>query len=117
MNVITPPPPKFAGRRHGLRLLKRQVREASQPHTQADQRERGQKVALMLLERSVHLGHRRLALQRLCEAVSLGARVSGAHWAYCASVVAQAADPVLQERLRMACQQALCQRALSDAIG
>lgn len=55
----------------------------------------GQASALALLDRSVQLGHDRLAVRRLLLAVQTGAPVRPEHWQYCLRVVARLADPRL----------------------
>lgn len=52
--------------------------------------------ALLLLRRSVDMGHRRLALIRLLEAVRVQAPVPPQHWAHCRTVVARVRDPELR---------------------
>ncbi len=52
--------------------------------------------ALLLLRRSVDMGHRRLALIRLFEALQLQAAVPPEHWAHCRTVVAHVPDRELQ---------------------
>lgn len=63
--------------------------------TGADAQQLGQASALALLERSVQLGHDRLAVRRLMLAVQTGAPVRPEHWQYCQRVVARVADPKL----------------------
>lgn len=57
--------------------------------------QQGQASALALLERSMQLGHDRLAVRRLLLAVQTGAPVRPEHWQYCLRVVARVADPRL----------------------
>lgn len=57
--------------------------------------QQGQASALALLDRSVSLGHDRLAVRRLLLAVQTGAPVRPEHWQYCLRVVARLADPRL----------------------
>ena len=55
--------------------------------------------AVALLERSVKMGHDRLALLRLQDAVRMNASLSPQHWRYCEQVVRQRRDPALQDLL------------------
>jgi len=61
--------------------------------------------ALALLERSVRMRHRRLAVQRLNEAVALGAPVPEEHWRYCREAATASHDTALQA-LFLVCAQA-----------
>jgi len=63
-------------------------------HAQADdgQRKLAREAALGLLERSVRMRHRRLAVQRLHDAISSGAQVPGEHWTYCGEAAANSDD-------------------------
>ena len=61
--------------------------------------------ALALLERSVRMRHRLLAVQRLNEAVALGAPVPEEHWRYCREAAAASRDTTVQA-LFVVCAQA-----------
>ena len=61
--------------------------------------------ALALLERSVRMHHRRLAVQRLNEAVAMGARIPDEHWRYCREAAAASHDTKVQH-LFMVCAHA-----------
>lgn len=105
---MNPPPtsaPSPRGGRQQLRSLKRQVRRGAAPDASPGQREQSRHIALALLERSMRFGHRRLAVQRLCEAVGLGVSLHPGHWSYCEGVVAESADPLLRTRFQAARRQ------------
>lgn len=69
--------------------------------------------ALALLEHSVRMRHRRLAVQRLNAAVAVGARVPDEHWRYCREAAAASRDSQLQG-LFVACAQ-VAQASLEGA--
>jgi hypothetical protein len=69
--------------------------------------------ALALLERSVRMHHRRLAVQRLNAAVAVGACVPDEHWRYCREAAAASHDSGVQA-LFVVCAQA-AQTALNGA--
>jgi hypothetical protein len=83
--------------RDAVRAMKKSLRigRGSQAgdahHTQAAE------AALALLERSVRMHHRRLAVQRLKDAVAMGARVPDEHWRYCREAAAASRDIHVQE--------------------
>ena len=60
-----------------VREMKRSLRSGKGAHADDGQRQRARDAALALLVRSVRMGHRRLAVQRLHDAVSFGARSVG----------------------------------------
>lgn len=101
----SPPSPLARGGRQQLRSLKRQVRRGAAPGASPVQREQSQRIALALLERSMRFGHGRLAVQRLCEAVSLGVPLGLEHWSYGEGVVAGSSDRQLKDRFLAARQQ------------
>ena len=72
--------------------MKRSLRSVKGAHADDGQRQRARDAALALLVRSVRMGHRRLAVQRLHDAVSFGARVSGEQWAYCRQAAMASGD-------------------------
>lgn len=53
--------------------------------------------ALGLLERSVRMGHKRLAVQRLGQVVMLGMRVPDDWWRYCRKAAEESQSKELQE--------------------
>lgn len=84
--------------RSKVRQLKRQLRTAGLPSAAAAQQDLGRDSVLELLERSMRFGHQRLALQRLHQALKLGAVLTETHWKYCHGVAARSQDKSLQER-------------------
>jgi hypothetical protein len=70
--------------------------------------------ALLLLGRSVAMGHRRLAVQRLLGAVRIRADVPSAHWLYCREQANRSPDP----RVRSAYHEAelLVQKSMSGSL-
>jgi hypothetical protein len=76
--------------------MKKALRAGAAPMATDGQHEQAVQAALALLERSVRMRHRRLAVQRLNEAVALGARVPDAHWIYCREAAATSHDLALQ---------------------
>jgi hypothetical protein len=92
-----------------IRRLKRQIRQGAQAAA-ADTglRRLAEAAALALLERSVRMRHRRLAVQRLHRAVGLGVEVPEEYWAYCRQA---AAGRDAEVRLLFArCEQAVDHR-------
>ena len=83
--------------RQRVRSLKRQMLPGAHASAAPEQREKRQTIIVELLERSIRFGHDRLALQRLSQAVDLGARLNDVHWKYCRAVAARSNDKALQE--------------------
>ena len=75
-----------------VREMKRSLRSGKGAHVDDGQRQRARDAALALLVRSVGMGHRRLAVQRLHDAVSFGVQVSGEQWAYCRQAAMASGD-------------------------
>lgn len=73
--------------RDELRNLKRSVAFGNKSHASEDEIGRSRESAVLLLTRSIHLGHRRLALIRLNLAIGLGATVKPDHWNYCERII------------------------------
>lgn len=105
MRPSPPPSPPARGGRQQLRTLKRQVRRGAAPGASPAQREQSRRIALALLERSMRFGHGRLAVQRLCEAASLGVALDLEHWSYGEGVVAGCNDHLLKDRFLAARRQ------------
>ena len=82
--------------RDALRDMKKALRAGRRSQAGDAHRAQAAEAALALLERSVRMHHRRLAVQRLNEAVALGASVPEKHWRYCR----QAADASHDVRVR-----------------
>jgi hypothetical protein len=78
------------------RVWKRAVSAGSRDRTDAGAITLARESALLLLRRSVEMGHRRLALVRLLEAVRLQAPVPPEHWAHCSAIAARVPDPELR---------------------
>jgi len=84
--------------RSDVRERKRILRIGMRPNASEQERAIAKKSAVVLLERSIQQGHRRLALQRLVDAVRVGATLSSYHWKYC-EAVAQDFDPVALQHI------------------
>jgi len=76
--------------------LKKVLRAGTAPRATQRQHEQAVQAALALLERSVRMRHRRLAVQRLNEAVTLGAHVPDPHWLYCRQAAEGSRDTQIQ---------------------
>jgi hypothetical protein len=96
--------------REDLRLMKRLVSKGRGPTAHSFQVELARVSAVALLDRSILLGHDRLAVLRLSRAAQLGATLTTEHWAYCKGVVEHIRDVRLISLLVGADQ-----RRLSDA--
>ena len=70
--------------RAAIRELKRRVRAGAQPGAPETAIRAAQDAATRLLERSIAMGHERLALLRLADAMKLGAAIDAGAWRYCA---------------------------------
>ena len=81
--------------RSAIRELKRDMRSA-QMTGNALAGQLGRQAALALLDRSIRMRHRRLAVQRLGAAVALGAEISQAQWCYCQAAAAASRDKLVQ---------------------
>lgn len=62
---------------------------------------------LELLERSVRMRHKRLAVKRLSEAVALGADIPSEHWLYCRRVATESQDKFVSAMFMRAAQVAI----------
>jgi|JRYF01.1.fsa_nt_gb hypothetical protein len=78
------------------RVWKRAVSAGGGARTDAVAITLARESALLLLRRSVDMGHRRLALIRLLEAVRVQAPVPPEHWAHCRAIAAGVPDPELR---------------------
>jgi hypothetical protein len=77
-----------------IRQMKRGVAAGTAPDASVGAQELAKDMALGLLERSIRFGHSRLAVIRLAMAVTAGAEVPEAHWAYCREAVDGRSDDV-----------------------
>lgn len=102
-----------AGRRAGLKERKRAVRQALLAHASPSERQVGSAAALELLAHSVQMGHDRLALIRLTEALRCGVAVPKEFWAYCESVAQRTAPSTLARLI----QPLGCARPAECGIG
>jgi hypothetical protein len=82
--------------RDGIREMKRRLRAGVDGQASEEERRLAEASALALLERSVRMRHRRLAVQRLNDAVALGVPVPDEHWLYCRSAAAASHDKAVQ---------------------
>lgn len=82
--------------RPSIRVWKRAVTAGSREQADGSTVALARESALLLLSRSVDMGHDRLALFRLLAAVRLRATVAPEHWAYCRAVLARTADAELR---------------------
>lgn len=85
--------------RASVRAVKKLLRRGTCAEAGDPGLQRLRAAALALLERSVRMRHKRLAVQRLGRAVELGAEVPVEHWAYCRQVAAGSRDAGLQSSL------------------
>ena len=93
--------------RQQVRILKRHIHKAISEVVSPDARVLGQASIIKLLERSMRLGHDRLAIKRLREAVLLKAEIDAEHWQYCREIAERSCD--LQEQyLSLASLYSLC---------
>jgi hypothetical protein len=83
--------------RVALRDMKKALRAGRRSQAGDAHRTHAAEAALALLERSVRMHHRRLAVQRLKDAVAMGARVPDEHWRYCREAAAASRDIHVQE--------------------
>ena len=83
--------------RDALRDMKKALRAGRRSQAGEAHRTQAAEAALALLERSVRMHHRRLAVQRLNDAVAMGARVPDEHWRYCREAAAASRDIEVQE--------------------
>jgi len=93
------PSPGAGSTRRQIRSLKRSVQAAARAACSEDERREAMRSAIDLLERSITMGHRRLALIRLRDAVRVGAPVPEPHWRYCLELVHSNRDPALRQLL------------------
>jgi hypothetical protein len=92
--------------RQALQKLKKAVRAGTSPLASQDDHEQAVQAALALLERSVRMRHRRLAVQRLNEAVALGAQITDEHWTYCRQAAEASRDEAVQALFTQSAQAA-----------
>ena len=95
--------------RQWLRDLKKALRAGTSTLAPQDDHEQAVHSALALLERSLRMRHRRLAVQRLSEAVALGAQIADAHWIYCRQAAEASRDEATRALFSRAAQAA-CSR-------
>lgn len=78
--------------RQQVRTLKRALRRGADDTASAPDQDAARASALALLERSLKMGHVRLALLRLRDAVACGAPVPPAQWQTCRQIAMASAD-------------------------
>jgi hypothetical protein len=83
--------------RQAIREMKKRVRAGTDGHASDEQRLHAKQAALLLLERSVRMGHRRLAVIRLQAAVSAGAAVPDEVWRYCHDAADASKDATVRD--------------------
>lgn len=83
-----------------VRALKRIQRQA----LREDQGARAAECAALLLQRSIEMGHRRLAVQRFHRAAQLGASLSPAQIMYCEQAMRASANAKLRSLFKTALQ-------------
>lgn len=76
-----------------IKSLKRSLRKGAHAQASETQILDARAAALSLVQRSVNMGHDRLAILRLVDAVRLDASVDEALWDYCQTVASSMADP------------------------
>jgi hypothetical protein len=96
--------------RQWLRELKKALRAGTPQVESQDQQEEAVRAALALLERSIRMLHRRLAIQRLNEAVELGAQISDQQWVYCRQAAEASRDAAIQTLFTRSAQSARTNR-------
>jgi hypothetical protein len=82
--------------RHVIREMKQSLHAGMGPCASEEQRLHAKEAALSLLERSVRMGHRRLAVIRLQSAVSAGSAVPDQFWRYCHEAAAASKDAAIR---------------------
>lgn len=97
--------------RDGIREMKRQLREGRIGQPTEEVRRLAAEAALALLERSVRMRHRRLAVQRLHDAVDLGVRLTAEQWTYCRDAAEASRDADLRATFQR-CELALLGTAI-----
>jgi hypothetical protein len=78
--------------RQAIRSMKQSLHAGMAECASEEQRLHAKQAALSLLERSVRMGHRRLAVIRLHASVLAGATVPDEHWRYCHNAAAACKD-------------------------
>lgn len=86
--------------RAAIRTLKQALRRGAHGQASPAQAQEARAAALALLRRSVALKHDRLAIQRLLDAVRLGATVDEPLWAHCEAAAASVGDATQRLALR-----------------
>ena len=79
-----------------IREMKKLLQDGMGAQADDGRRQLAMDAALALLERSVRMRHRRLAVQRLNDAIALGAQVPEEHWAYCREAAVASRDTEVQ---------------------
>ena len=100
--------------RQHIRTLKRNISKGTRPDAGGSEEILARESDLALLERSISFGHARLAVIRLAIAVSVGAEIPAAHWAYCEEAYRRSNDPNLLKMMGQAGQRA-ARAAVTDA--
>lgn len=90
--------------RRQVRDFKRALHRGVAAGAQPQEVEAARSGALALLERSIELGHGRLAVARLLTAIQCGAEVKEAHWTHCRRIALVSRDPRSRELFTRAVQ-------------
>ncbi len=93
--------------RDALRDMKKALRAGRRSQAGTAHRTQAAEAALALLERSVRMHHRRLAVLRLNDAVGMGACVPDEHWRYCREAAVASRDIEVQELFMLCARAAL----------
>jgi hypothetical protein len=83
--------------RQTIRDFKRSLHAGMATCASEEQRLHARAAALSLLERSVRMGHRRLAVIRLHAAVTAEAAVPDEHWRYCLEAATACKNAAVQD--------------------
>jgi hypothetical protein len=92
--------------RDTIRQMKKTLRAGMATQASEALREEAVRAALALLERGVRMHHSRLAVQRLNEAVAIGADVPQAYWRYCLEAATASRDTRVQALFASSAQAA-----------
>lgn len=98
-----------------IKNSKKALRAGSQAQSSLTQADEARSAALFLLQRSVRLHHKQLALMRLLDAVKLAAPIDTTLWEHCLAVAASVASAKELRMLNALREQAVhreCERRL-----